>query len=206
MARRFRFRRGPRMNFGRARRVVRAVTGITLAKRIQVTRATIPDVTSVDFDNPLAVELLECTESMDEEVESDGTGIADVPLYSRVKSMRLQGIFEGSTSVSTMVRWLLYKKPDGEALVTDLTNSIFHSSNDTPGMREIRKYTVAKGMLVINPSSAVAHSRFFVSPKAWARISPMRENDKLSLIVAKAAEGTTCSLSLLGTIYVKANA
>lgn len=100
----------------------------------------------------------------------------------------------------------MYKMPDGEDLVADLQQATFHSSNDTPTQRELRKYTVAKGMLVVNPSTAVSQARIFVKRKALARIAPMRENDQLRMVFAKAAEGTTAQVSILGNIYVRANA
>lgn len=205
LVRGFRYR-PRRINFRRARRVVRAVSGITLTKRIVTFHQTIPDVTSSDFDNPLTTDLIECTEAQDEEVESDTAGnIADCPLYSRLVGMRLQSIVEGSQTQSNTIRWLIYKKPDGEALVTNLAAQ-FHSNDDTPTLREIRKYTIAKGQFVVNPSTAVATRNFFVKRKAWKRIAPMRENDKLTLLVAKDAVGTTMTQSLLGQIYVRANA
>lgn len=196
------------MNFARARRVVRAVSGITLVKRAVFNRLTIPDITSADFDNPLEIDLINCIDDatgIDEQVESDGTNIAQVPLYSRLTSMRLQCILEGSTSVSTMIRWYLYKKPDGESLRTTLAGVAFNSSDDTPTERELRKYNIAKGMLVLNPSSAIGNLRVFVSKSAMARISPFRENDRLTLLFAKAAEGTTCSVSGFGSLRFRAN-
>lgn len=189
----------------RARPIVRAATGITLTKRIILTGLTIPDITSADFDNPLEVVLLECTEAQDEEVESNGSTIADTPLYSRLLKMRLQVIVQGSTSVSNIYRWMLIKEPDGDVLTSTLVDANFHSSNDTQANRELRKYTLAKGMFVTNPSSAVTQRNIYVSRKAWKRASPMREGDTLSLFIAKDAGGTTSLLSGFGSIWVKAN-
>lgn len=203
--RRFRFRRS-RGSFARR---VRRVTGITLVKRMVINRATIPDITAADFDNPLFIDLLVCRETMDEELESTGgttagTDIADVPLYSRLTSAKLNFLVEGSTSVSTYIRWFLYKMPDGESLRTGL-GSGFHNSDDSPTEREVRKMTMAKGHFILNPSTAVQNLRVFVSRQALKRVSPMRENDRIRILFAKAAEGTTCTVSGFGTMYVRAN-
>lgn len=201
--RRFRSRR--RFRGGFARRV-RAVTGITLTKRVLLAGLSIPDVTSVDWDNPLIVDLLQCIEAQDEEQVSDGTIIADAPLYSRALSMRLNLTILGSTSTTNVYRWLVYKKPDGESLVTSLAGTgQFHNSGDTPTLREVRKLTVAKGMVVTNPSTAVTKMNIFVRKAAWRRISPLRENDTISLLIAKDAAGTTSLLHGMGNIYVRAN-
>lgn len=207
MPRRFQFRRRMRPNFAKARRVVRAVSGITLTKRILLAGLTIPDITSVDWDNPLIVDLLQCIEAQDEEQVTDGTVIADAPLYSRATGIRLILTILGSTSTTNVYRWLLYKKPDGESLVTSLAGTgQFHNSGDTPTLREVRKLTIAKGMVVTNPSTAVTRLPIFVKRKAWQRIAPLRENDTISLVIAKDAAGTTSLLHGMGQIYVKANA
>lgn len=205
--RRFRSRR--RVNFRGIRRLVRGVTGVTLTKRILFAGLTIPDVTAADWDTALSVDLIECVEAQDEEVETDGTAIADVPLYSRLLSMKLRMMVLGASGQTNVYRWLLYKKPDGEAIAgTDLTaaGASFHTSNDTPTAREVRKYTLAKGIIVSNPSSAIANLSPYVSRAAWARASPMREGDKLCFLIAKDAAGTTSILHGMGNIYVKANA
>lgn len=178
--------------------------GITLAKRILVDNATIPDVTSVSFDNPLEVPLIECLETMDEEVESDGAGaIADVPLYSRFISIKLKCIVNAQQT--NTFRWMLYKEPDGESLVTNLATQ-FHTSDDNPTAREVRKYTLAKGWFVVNPSSLIRE--FTIRPRrsALARCSPMRESDRITFVIAKDSNSTTSILHMMGTAYVKANA
>lgn len=148
---------------------------------------------------------------MDEEVESDGTAIADIPLYSRLTSikLRLHVVVPVGSGAANIFRWLLYKKPDGEAIAgIDLSaaGATFHSSNDTPTAREVRKMTLAKGMLVANSSTGVTPLRMFVSRQAMKRTSPMRENDRISLLIAKDALGTTATLHGFGALYVKANA
>ena len=152
--RKFRFSRRRKRSFFRAKRIVRQVTGMTLAKRVILNEA-IPDVTSVDYDNPLLVDLLECVEAQDEEAESDGSSIADAPLYSRIAAMRLNLTIVGPASSTVAHRWKLYKMPDGEQLQTSssmLTDSGFHISDDNPTAREARKYELAKGMLFTNQS------------------------------------------------------
>lgn len=146
---------------------------------------------------------------MDEEVESDGTAIADIPLYSRLQSLKAKFNVLGATGVTNVYRWLLYKKPDGEAIAgTDLSaaGATFHSSNDTPTAREVRKMTLAKGIIITNPNSAIAGLSPYVKRAAWARASPMRENDRLTFLIAKDAPGTTSILHGMGNLYVKANA
>lgn len=188
----------------RARPIIRAATGITLAKRIILTDEIIPDVSAADFDNPLNVDLLQCIEAQDEEQVSDGTTIADAPLYSRIAAMRVN-LFT-SASAGTLIRWLLYKMPDGESLISSLADANFHGSNDTPTQREMRKMTVAKGYYRISPDRLQTDMKIRVSRAAWKRISPLRENDTLRLVIAKSAEGSTGLLSGMGTIWVKANA
>lgn len=174
-------------------------------KRVLLSDLTVPDITAADFDNPLSVDLLTCVETMDEELVSDGTNIAQVPLYSRMTGIRLSLNVLGTSGTANVIRWFLYKKPDGESLITSLA-SPFHSSSDSPTQRELRKYTLAKGIVVTNPSSASAILRLRISRKAMARVSPWRENDKLTLLVAKDAAAVSAKLNGFGQIYVKANA
>lgn len=169
-----------------------------------VSKATIPDVTSADFDNELEVDLLECVETMDEEVESDGTNVADAPLYSRVVSMRLQILITG-VSASTHFRWALYKKPDGEALLSNLVSQ-FHSSDDSPTQREINKHIMAKGIAHANANSLAVRFPIFIKKSNLMRNGGMKEGDKLTFVIAKDAAGTTGELTIMGNIYVKANA
>lgn len=202
---RFRFGRR-RRNFGRmvrrARPIVRAATGIVLAKRVLLNQLTIPDITAADFDNPLSIDLLRCIEAQDEEVESDGTNIADTPLYSRITGMRMNLFIKAGAA--TDIRWMMHKSPDNDITVTSLATD-FHNSNDTQPQRELRKMTVAKGYFAIGSDRLLTRFPIFVSKKALARISPMRENDRLRLVVAKHGDGTTATLSGFGTIYVRAN-
>lgn len=206
MAKRFKFKR---RNFGRivsrARPIVRAVTGVTLAKRIVFDGVSVPAISATAYDNPLIQDLVECTEAQDEEAETDTSGgIADVPLYSRLLSLKLNLFLQSSAAPGAIrARWLLYKKPDGESLVTNLAG-FFHSSDDTPTLREIRKLTLAKGMLPLSNDNLANRLPIFVRRQAWQRASPMRENDKISLVVAQSSNATL-TLSGFGTIYARAN-
>lgn len=208
--RRFRFRRRSRFarTVRRARPIVRAATGITLSKRLLLAGVSIPDVTTVDWDNPLKIQLIKAQESMDEEQEADGTNPAQVPLYSRLIGMRFNLKVVGPGSSSVVHRWILHKKPDGEDLISDATRllSAFHSSDDTQAQREFRKFTVAKGMLITNQASGVTPLGIFVKKAAMKRISPFRENDILQLDIAKDATGISSTIHGFGTMWVRANA
>lgn len=185
-----------------ARPIVRAAMGTVLAKRVLVASATIPDVTATDFDNPLTIPLLECTETMNEETVSDGTNVADAPLYSRIQSIRLEGLVHASTA--SVMRWMLYKSPDAD-ISAATAMSDFHSSRDAPDAKVLRANTLAKGVLFMGASNQGTKFRTFVSRSALRRAGSLRENDVLRFIIAKDAAGTTIPLDMLGTIWVKAN-
>lgn len=200
----FRYRR---RNFARkVGGIARRATGIILVKRVILDQVNIADVTSVSYDNPTNIGLCVAEESIEEEIESNGTTIAECPIYSRLLSMKLDLIFRGSTSVSNLVRWMIMKRPDGEALVTSLADAQFHTSDDTPTQREVRSLTLAKGIIAINPSTATTSKRIFISRDAIRRVGRMNEQDRLELIVAKDAAGTTCDISGMGNLYFRANA
>lgn len=203
---RFRRRRGGGMR--RFARRVRRVSGVTLVKRVLVHRSSIADITSVDFDNPTNLTLLSCAEAQTESDVSDGSAVADVPLYSRITSLKLRAWVEGSTSASIMHRWVIYKSPDGDLTASTLANGggFFHDSVETATAREMRKNILAKGILITNPSTALTISNIFVSRAALRRIRSLREDDSIKFAIAKAAEGTTTTVTLMGQFYVKANA
>lgn len=191
----------------RARPIVRAASGIILTKRVILDSILINDVTSASYDNPTSVNLLECTETMDETAESDGTTIADAPLYSRIVGFKLN--FYVKAGAATDIRWMLHKLPDGEELITDanrLTNTGFHSSDDDSTFREFRKMQISKGFFGISSDRLQARIPIFVKRKALARVSPLREGDIIRFDIAKHADGTTATLNGFGTIYLKANA
>lgn len=196
----FRRRRGRRFA-RRVGRIARATTGIMLAKRVLLDKLTVPDITSADFDNPLVVPLITCIEAQDEELESNGSDIATIPLYSRLMSIKMHLILHAFSS-QTVFRWMLWKSPDNDLNPNMTTN--FHSSNDSITDREIRKFILAKGIIVSNSSSVVNKIPMFVSRSAWARATPMREGDRINFQVAKDAAGTTAQLSGFGTMYVRA--
>lgn len=206
---RSRFRGRRRTNFRQARRIVRAVSGTILAKRVILGGVTIPDVTAADWDNPVQIPLAVCQETMDEELESDGTNTAQVPLYSRLVGLKLNLQVVGPSSASVVHRWMLHKLPDGEELITDanrLTNTGFHSSDDTNPFREFRKMQLAKGMLITNSSTGVTPLRIFVKKAAMMRVAPMRENDVIRLDIAKDQTGIASTIHGFGTLYFRANA
>lgn len=191
---------GPR----RVASIARRASGRILAKRVNCTNLSIPDITSADFDNPLDVPLLECVETMDEEVESNGTNVADAPLYSKIVGLKLRGVIQGTASGVNLFRWRLFRSPDGD-LSSAGAISNWMTSDDTPTARELRKNTLALGLAVSGASSSVAHLNVFVRRKALRRVSTLSEGDTLRFAVAKDAAGTVGRLELYGTIYVRAN-
>lgn len=193
-----------------ARPIVRAASGIVLTKRVNVDKATIPDISAADFDNPLTFDLLACTEAQDESIESTGgttagTDVAVTPLYSRLLSLRLHAIIQGTQATANLYRWILAKSPDN-----DITGATFMSnwmsSDDTTAAREVREHIMAKGLAVINQSSGNAFPRIFVKKKTLNRLSPLREDDRIKFIIAKDAPGTTANFTMWGNLWVRANA
>lgn len=186
----------------RARPIVRAASGTVLSKRFLLNKFDIPDVSATDFDNPVTVDLAECTETMDEEVESDGTNIADVPLYSRFTGIKANLVITaGSPSI---VRWMLFRSPDNDISGANAM-AVFHASDDTATTRELRRNTLAKGILAISASSLANPLRVFVRRSAVKRVQSMREGDRIKLVLAKHADGTDADLSGFGTLYFRAN-
>lgn len=139
---------------------------------------------------------------MDEEVESDGTNTADCPLYSKILSIRLKAQLNAATS--SLLRWILYKAPDGESLVSNMVSQ-WHSSDDSPTQREIRKNTLAKGMIRVAADRQVAFLSPFIKRKTLARIGSLSENDKIILTIAKDAAGSAVGFDGFGQAYVRAN-
>lgn len=190
-----------------ARPIIRAATGITMAKRIVLDDETIPDITSVAWDNPLKIDLLECTEAQAEATISDGSGVADTPLYSRIARMRFNFLLDSASACK--VRWMLVKLPSGVDTIAALTGGLndanFHGSVEGVSARDLRGNTLAKGFVSLAADRLQSSLRIFVSRAAMKRASPMKEDDKISLFLAKNAPGTTASISGFGTIWVKAN-
>lgn len=203
---RFRSRRPSfRRMVRRARPIVRAASGITLVKRVNVDKATIPDITSSDYDNPLSFGLLECVETMAEGDSSDGSAVADAPLYSRITGIRLNTTIIPGASTQMQLRWILWKDVDSD-LSAATVMPLWHSSSETSVARELRKMTLAKGLVVANQSSGMVPLKIFIKRQALRRISPLRETDVIRFAIAKDAPGTTASMNMWGSIYVKANA
>lgn len=181
-----------------------------MVKRVILSGLTIPDVTSADWDNPLAVGIVTTKYGdLDDELESNGTDIAEIPSHSRITRFKLNFMILGATSTTNVYRWMLLKRPDGESLLANsaaMIGDAFNSAADTPSQREWRKFLLAKGMVITNPNTAVSRLNIFVKKSALDRIAPMRENDAITLIIAKDTAGTTSLLHGFGNVYVKANA
>jgi len=188
-----------------ARPIIRAASGTILSKRVEIDGLTIPAETASNYDNPINVPLLVSQETIDEEVEANGTVAAQIPLYSRLIALRLNlQILAGAASQG--FRWILYKSPDGDLTITSLANNTnFHDSNDSTTNREVRAQTIAKGFLISNASSNVNRVPVFVRRKALKRIQSFREGDILKLAIATNS-ATAASLHGFGTLWVKANA
>lgn len=198
------------MNFNRARRVVRAVSGITIVKRVRLPGLTIPDVTANDWDNELVLTLARCDLSPadgSEILTADGTNIPIVPQYSRLYAVKLNFTILGATSTTNVYRWCLTKNPDGDVVLTGMDDAaaVWNDTGNTPTTREFNKYCLAKGIAVTNPNSAVTRMRVFLSKSAMRRAGPMRPDDTLTFNIAKDTAGTTSILHGFGTLYFRAN-
>lgn len=191
-----------------ARPVVRAAMGTTLVKRVNIVKFSIPDVTSVDFDNPSGFDLLIGSEAQDEEIESTGgttggTDVAQVPLYSKLKAVKLNMIIQGQGA--ELVRWQLLKSPDSD--ITNATaNTNWHTADDSTTAREVRANQMAKGLAVVNSDRLDTRVKVFVRRKTLARLGTFREGDRLKMVFAKDSTATSCTATLWGNLYVKANA
>lgn len=203
---RFRRRRG---SARRARSFVRRTVssmGPIEAKRILLEGVTIADRTTNPYDNPTTVDLLVCQETVNEETESNGTTIAECPLYSKLVGMKLNLYIQGAVSEALNARFLLYKLPDGESLTSTLEDAFFHSSDDTPVMRELRSVTLAKGIFHLNESQGATRIPIFVKRKTLRRLGKLRENDRIRLYVAIDGVATTQpKIYGMGTLYVRMN-
>lgn len=200
-----RFRRRGRGSFRRARSFVRRTVssmGPIEAKRVLVTRLSIPAESAADFDNPLRLVLLTTGESVNEELISDGTNVAEAKMYSKLVAMKgsftVNGL--GTTSVC---RWILMKEPDGEDLTSTLTDEFFHGSTDTPTNRELRANILAKGMFTGSDRTS-AKINLWVKKKTLRRLGSLRENDRISLVIAH-NEASAMTLTGFGTLYVRMN-
>lgn len=203
-----RFRRGRRRGgMRRARSFVRRIVakmGPIEPKRILLDNVAIPARTSVAYDNPVTIGLLTSTESVDEELESDGTNIAQVRPYSKVVGMKLNlQIFNNAATGGDRIRWMLVKDVDNEGALSSLVDANFHSADDTPTARELRARTLAKGFLTCSDRTAQRLS-VFVRRKTLQRLGALRENDRFELLLAVSGSGAA-AISGFGTIYVRMN-
>lgn len=172
------------------------------AKRIILDAATVPARSSVAYDNPLTIGLLTTGETTDEEVESNGTTIAEARNYSKI--VGIKGSFEiHSLTAGDRVRWMLVKDVDNEGAITSLADATFHSSNDDPTTRELRARTLAKG-IITGTDRTGKRIPFFIRRKTLRRLGSLRENDRIELVLAVSGSNTA-SLTGFGTIYVRAN-
>lgn len=175
-------------------------------KRIQLDDLSVPDISAVSYDNALSIPLIVAQESVDEEIESDGTSIAQCRPYSKIVGFRLQLFIRFTGADPITIRWMLEKQPDGEALHTGLDDTIFHSSNDTPTNREIRKNTLAKGIVLSNLSSGVSRLNVFVRRTTMKRLGALRENDRWRLLLTMNTSVTTQPKVFgIGQLYVRMN-
>lgn len=199
--RRFGFRPRRRGGF---RRAVQRVVGRTLVKRINIDKLAIPDITSADYDNPLTIDLIQGIEAQDEGQVSDGTIIADAPLYSKVFALHVRGFIAGSSAGGEQVRWILFKNPDGD-ITGAAAMADWHNSDEDSAARELRKNTLAKGVLRISSSNLGTPMKIFIKRRTLARLGRMNETDTIRLVLAKDATNTTLQLTMFGSIYLRTN-
>lgn len=142
---------------------------------------------------------------MDETIVTDGTSIAQVPLYSKVVGLKMQLNIRGSVTTPPIVRWMLCKNPDGDYTAGNFMTA-FQSAADDATTREIRGLTLAKGMVMLNESSGVSRLPVFVRRATLKRLGSLRENDRLELVLAcSGAPATNPTLSGFGQIYCRLN-
>lgn len=172
------------------------------AKRVILTNQAIAAKVTTDFDTPTTIGLLTTGETTDEELESNGTTIAEARNYSKVVGMKLNLVTHGWTT-GTIVRWMLVKDVDNEGAITSLADSFFHNSDDTPTARELRARTLAKGFFVASDKTASRVS-IFVKRSTLKRLGSLREGDRLELVLAQSSTDNG-KLTGFGTIYVRMN-
>lgn len=200
------FRR--RGGFRRARSFVRktvASMGPIEAKRFLFDEISLTQASATAFDAVHALGLVVCQESVNEETESNGTNVAEVPLYSKLVGMK------GSISLTNLgatnrIRWLLYKRPDGESLTSTLADAFFHSSDDTPTMRELRANTLAKGIILPKADSLKATINLGrIRRSTLRRLGNLRENDAIYLLISTNTTAGSQKIHGMGTMYVRTN-
>lgn len=165
-------------------------------------------MTSVDFDNAAGFDLLACTETNNEEIESTGgttagSDVAEVPVHSRVVAAKLRLFLQGQGG--EFIRWALVKNPDNEFTTQNFIDE-WHTSNDSPNGRLFREKCLSKGLALLQSDRLSTAQNVFIRRKALARNARFIEGDRWKMVFAKDATATTCQATLWGTIYVKANA
>lgn len=173
------------------------------AKRVNMMQLDIPDRTSTAWDNPVAYTLVTCIEAQDETLVSDGTNIATVPLYSKIVALKLQGYVRGAVASPCNIRWMLVKNPDQDITAATFMSS-WHNSDDSTAAREVRANILAKGIWGTNESSGISRANIFVRRNTLRRLGSLRENDRITLILANdIAPATNPTITLWGTVYAK---
>lgn len=200
----------PRTNFARARRVVQQVSGIVIAKRVNVVKFTVNDVTSADFDNPVTFDLLACTEANDPQIESTGgttagTDVATCPVHSKIIGIKLHTMVHGSSAGGEILRWAILKNPDND-ITTANANTDWHNSDENTEAREVRANQLAKGQLIVSPNNLQTPLKLFIKRQTLRRLGTMTEADRIKFVCSKDATGTTLQVTMWGTIYIRANA
>lgn len=202
MARRFRGRR--RGSFRRARRFIRrtvATMGRIEPKRILLSQVGLTSRGAAVFDATKKIDLLVASETVNEETVSDGTNVAETKMYSRVVGMKFNFTLTPLAS-GEVIRWMLYKNVDSDITLNDLVDNNFHSSQDTTDLRQLRSVTLAKGV-VYGTDRTSAKIKAFVRRSTLHRLGSLRENDKLTLVLATTSNATGCKIDGFGTIYVR---
>lgn len=182
--------------------------GTILAKRVNVVKLSIPDITSADFDNPTSFRLLEGAEAQDESVESTGgttvgTDVATAPLYSKLVAIKLQLILHGAAG-GELVRWQIVRNPDSDISAATY-NTNWHNSDDTSTAREVRANQLAKGVVVVQSNTLATRVPIFIKRKTLRRMSSIKEGDSYAMVFSKDATGTTVLATVWGTMYLRAN-
>lgn len=190
-----------------ARPIIRAAIAKTLAKKVLVSKFSIPDITAADFDNAVEYDLLSGSEALDDTIESTGgttagTNVAQVPIYSKLTSLRLHTFFQGQGG--EQIRWMLCKNEVNNYSAQNFMDN-FHNSDSNPTARDIRANILAKGITVVNNDRLTAPLSIFVKRKTLSRLSSFKENDKIQMVFAKDATNTTCTVTQWGNMYIRAN-
>lgn len=197
-------RGGRRFNMRRARSFIRRTVvnmGPIEAKRVLLNDLAIPAQSAAPYDNALSIPLLVCQETVNEETESDGSNIAEVPLYSKLVGMKMNFMIHGGTS-GNIYRWMLVKSIDNDTTAQNFMDA-FHTSNDDEASRARRAQTMSKGFFVASDRTAT-RLNLFVRRKNLKRLGNLRENDRILLVIAQDG-AQAAAISGFGTLYARLN-